>query len=132
MHVTLIEPGGFDTDWAGPSAKHAARLPAYDEVRAAVEAKAQQALGQLPGDPEASAAALLKVVDAEEPPLRVFFGASPLAWPRPTTRAGYATGSSGSRSRSWRRATAKRHSPCAYRRSDVRARALASGDCTAS
>lgn len=30
------------------------------------------------GDPEASAAALLKVVDAEKPPLRVFFGASPL------------------------------------------------------
>ena len=23
IHVTLIEPGGFSTDWAGPSAKHA-------------------------------------------------------------------------------------------------------------
>ena len=31
-----------------------------------------------PGDPEASAAALLKVVDAEEPPLRVFFGDTPI------------------------------------------------------
>jgi NAD(P)-dependent dehydrogenase (short-subunit alcohol dehydrogenase family) len=24
IHVTLIEPGGFSTDWAGPSAKHSA------------------------------------------------------------------------------------------------------------
>jgi hypothetical protein len=31
-----------------------------------------------PGDPKASAAALLKVVDAQEPPLRVFFGEAPL------------------------------------------------------
>lgn len=31
------------------------------------------------GDPQASAAAILKVVDAERPPLRVFFGAAPLS-----------------------------------------------------
>jgi hypothetical protein len=31
-----------------------------------------------PGDPKASATALLKVVDADEPPLRVFFGEAPL------------------------------------------------------
>ena len=30
------------------------------------------------GDPTASAAAVLRVVDAEEPPLRVFFGTAPL------------------------------------------------------
>jgi NAD(P)-dependent dehydrogenase (short-subunit alcohol dehydrogenase family) len=77
VHVTLIEPGGFDTDWAGPSAKHADPLPAYDELRAAVNAERQHRWAA-PGDPAASAAALLKVVDAEEPPLRVFFGASPL------------------------------------------------------
>jgi NAD(P)-dependent dehydrogenase (short-subunit alcohol dehydrogenase family) len=76
VHVTLIEPGGFDTDWAGSSAKHAARLPAYDEVHAAADAeRGQRAPYQ--GDPGASAPALLKVVDAEEPPLRVFFGALP-------------------------------------------------------
>jgi NAD(P)-dependent dehydrogenase (short-subunit alcohol dehydrogenase family) len=77
VHVTLIEPGGFDTDWSGPSAKHADQLPAYDEVRAAVLADRAGRWAH-PGDPTASAAALLKVVDAEEPPLRVFFGASPL------------------------------------------------------
>jgi hypothetical protein len=31
-----------------------------------------------PGDPQASARALLKIVDAAEPPLRVFFGELPL------------------------------------------------------
>jgi len=84
VHVTLIEPGGFDTDWAGPSARHATALPDYDEVRAAVEAERRTRWAN-PGNPEASAAALLKVVDAEEPPLRVFFGASPLA----TAKADY-------------------------------------------
>ena len=29
IKVTLIEPGGFDTDWGGASAKHATPLPAY-------------------------------------------------------------------------------------------------------
>ena len=32
-----------------------------------------------PGDPEATREAILRVVDAEEPPLRVFFGSAPLA-----------------------------------------------------
>jgi NAD(P)-dependent dehydrogenase (short-subunit alcohol dehydrogenase family) len=84
VHVTLIEPGGFDTDWSGPSAKHSAKLADYDELRAAVEAERSKRWAS-PGSPEASAAALLKVVDAEEPPLRVFFGASPLA----TAKADY-------------------------------------------
>ena len=91
VHVTLIEPGGFDTDWAGPSAKHAAALPDYDEVRAAVEAERSKRWAS-PGNPEASAAALMKVIDAEQPPLRVFFGASPLA----TAKADY-----DSRLRNW-------------------------------
>ena len=91
VHVTLIEPGGFDTDWAGPSAKHAAALSDYDEVRAAVEAERSKRWAS-PGNPEASAAALMKVIDAEQPPLRVFFGASPLA----TAKADY-----DSRLRNW-------------------------------
>lgn len=77
VHVTLIEPGGFDTDWSGASANRADALPAYQEVHAAADAaRGQRAAYQ--GDPRASAAALLKVVDAEQPPLRVFFGALPL------------------------------------------------------
>jgi NAD(P)-dependent dehydrogenase (short-subunit alcohol dehydrogenase family) len=77
VHVTLIEPAAFDTDWGGASAKHAARLPAYDEVHAAAD-KERRGRATKQGDHTASAAALLKVVDAEEPPLRVFFGELPL------------------------------------------------------
>lgn len=77
VHVTLIEPASFATDWSGPSAKTAEPLPAYDELRAAVQAERTRRWAAA-GNPEASAAALLKVVDAEQPPLRVFFGASPL------------------------------------------------------
>ena len=84
IHVTLIEPGGFDTDWSGPSSKRSAELPDYAELHRQVdEARAQR--WSKPGDPKASAAAILKVVDAQNPPLRVFFGESPLQ----TARADY-------------------------------------------
>jgi NAD(P)-dependent dehydrogenase (short-subunit alcohol dehydrogenase family) len=77
IHVTLIEPGGFDTDWAGPSSRRATPLPDYAEVHAEADRRRSQRVSA-PGDPKASAAALLKVVDAEKPPLRVFFGSLPL------------------------------------------------------
>jgi NAD(P)-dependent dehydrogenase (short-subunit alcohol dehydrogenase family) len=77
IKVTLIEPGGFSTDWSGPSAKHSEQLSAYDELRAkTLRWRAQR--NAKPGDPSASAAALLRVVDADEPPLRVFFGTGTL------------------------------------------------------
>jgi NAD(P)-dependent dehydrogenase (short-subunit alcohol dehydrogenase family) len=78
IHVTLIEPGGFSTDWAGSSAKHATPLPDYDEAREAAQ-RARAARTSKSGDPKASAAAVLKIVDAEQPPLRVFFGELPLS-----------------------------------------------------
>ncbi|OBK93368.1 short-chain dehydrogenase/reductase [Mycobacterium asiaticum] len=77
VHVTLIEPGGFDTDWSGSSSKRATRLPDYADVHAAQDEWRKRRWAK-PGDPSASAAAVLKVVDAENPPLRVFFGAGPL------------------------------------------------------
>jgi NAD(P)-dependent dehydrogenase (short-subunit alcohol dehydrogenase family) len=78
IKVTIIEPGGYATDWGGSSARHATPLPAYEGVREeAAQARARRVAA--PGDPVASANALLEIVDAEEPPLRVFFGAAPLA-----------------------------------------------------
>jgi NAD(P)-dependent dehydrogenase (short-subunit alcohol dehydrogenase family) len=75
IHVTLIEPGGFSTDWSGSSARHAKELDAYEPLR---EARRQMVGANIPGDPVASAEAVLKVVDAEQPPLRVFFGKRPI------------------------------------------------------
>ena len=79
IHVTLVEPGGFATDWAGPSARHSEPVPAYDGVRDQVDEDRRARATSGPGDPTASAKAILAVVDADEPPLRVFFGASPLS-----------------------------------------------------
>lgn len=78
IHVTLVEPAAFATDWAGSSSVHSAELADYADVHEQVRASRAQRNGS-PGSADASAAALLKVVDAEEPPLRVFFGGSPLA-----------------------------------------------------
>jgi NAD(P)-dependent dehydrogenase (short-subunit alcohol dehydrogenase family) len=83
IKVTLIEPGGFATDWGGASAQRAQQLSAYDDARAKIAAVRSR---YVPGDPDATGAAILKVVDAEEPPLRIFFGSSGL----PMTRTEYA------------------------------------------
>lgn len=73
VHVTLIEPGGFSTDWSGSSARRSDPLPDYREVHEEAERIRSQRVAKR-GDPQASARALLKVVDAENPPLRTFFG----------------------------------------------------------
>jgi len=74
VHVTLVEPGGFSTDWSGSSASHAERIPFYDHIRHALfEAHAGVTLG----NPTAAGPALLQVVDADNPPLRVLFGSQP-------------------------------------------------------
>jgi NAD(P)-dependent dehydrogenase (short-subunit alcohol dehydrogenase family) len=77
VKVTLVEPGGFTTDWAGPSAARSAELPAYDGVRERRFRRLGPVRSQ-PGDPAATGPAILELVDAEEPPLRVFFGSSAL------------------------------------------------------
>ncbi len=77
IHVTLIEPAGFSTDWAGDSAKRSEPLEAYADVRRKIE-ESRASRNAEPGNPGASAEAILRVVDADEPPLRVFFGSAPL------------------------------------------------------
>jgi NAD(P)-dependent dehydrogenase (short-subunit alcohol dehydrogenase family) len=85
IHVTIVEPGSFSTDWGGASAKHATELADYDEFRAKA-AEARKARLGVSGDPTKSAPAILAVVDADEPPLRIFLGSSPLG----TAKADYA------------------------------------------
>jgi NAD(P)-dependent dehydrogenase (short-subunit alcohol dehydrogenase family) len=92
VHVTLVEPGGFATDWSGSSARHSTELADYAELREQVAEARKQRVGT-PGDPTASASAVLAVVDAEEPPLRIFLGTAPL---------GIATADYESRLATWR------------------------------
>ncbi|HXP56578.1 MAG TPA: SDR family oxidoreductase [Streptosporangiaceae bacterium] len=92
INVTLIEPGGYDTDWAGPSSKTSDQNPAYDPIRQiAAESRAKRVA--TPGVPSATREAILRIVDAEVPPLRVFLGEQPL---------GIATADYESRLATWR------------------------------
>ena len=77
IKVTLIEPAGYSTDWRGPSSVQADQLPIYDGTR---EARGQLFKGALaePGDPQATGSVILELVDADEPPLRVFLGSGTL------------------------------------------------------
>ncbi|GIM90539.1 SDR family oxidoreductase [Paractinoplanes toevensis] len=77
IKVTLVEPGGFSTDWGGASAKHATKLDTYDKVREAA-AETRKSRVANPGNPTATRSAILKIVDAENPPLRIFFGTAPI------------------------------------------------------
>jgi NADP-dependent 3-hydroxy acid dehydrogenase YdfG len=71
IKVTIIEPGGFATEFGTTSAHRAQQLPAYDAARAAL---ASFRTATRHSDPKATASALFRIVDAAEPPLRVFFG----------------------------------------------------------
>jgi NAD(P)-dependent dehydrogenase (short-subunit alcohol dehydrogenase family) len=71
IHVTLVEPAGFSTDWSGPSAKRSNPIDVYEPAREKMKARRA---GVVPGDPDATGPAMLALVDAPEPPLRVFFG----------------------------------------------------------
>ncbi|MHA4854686.1 SDR family oxidoreductase [Rhodococcus sp. MSC1_016] len=75
INVTLIEPGGYSTDWAGSSATHADEIADYKPFRDIVnEQMAQNMSPEMIGDPVAAGHAILRIVDAEQPPLRVLYG----------------------------------------------------------
>ena len=74
IKVTIVEPGGFDTDWNSASATFADPQPAYEGVR---EAMATMRQGSTSPKPVGFGPAILKIVDAEKAPLRVFFGEAP-------------------------------------------------------
>ncbi len=78
IRVTLVEPGGFDTDWDGSSSVRAAGM---DAPTTEGEAGARPHGGTSPyGDPEAAGQAILTLADAENPPLRVLFGTFPVQY----------------------------------------------------
>jgi len=77
INVSIIEPNGFSTDWGGASAFHTQPLPAYDGVKAAFQAGLTD---DAFGIPEATTDAVLKLVDASNPPLRLFLGKVAYPW----------------------------------------------------
>ncbi|CRZ17296.1 SDR family NAD(P)-dependent oxidoreductase [Mycolicibacterium neworleansense] len=73
IKVTVLEPGGMRTDWAGSSMSIA---PVRDEYASTVGASAAMGNSDNLGasDPAKVAALLLKIVDMPEPPARLLVG----------------------------------------------------------
>src|SRR5258707_4756378 len=82
IKVTLIEPGAYATDF-GKSAKRVDGMEAYGPLRQRIF---ERLVSMERGNPHATADAVLKLVDAEEPPLRMILGNKNL----PEARAAYA------------------------------------------
>jgi len=79
IRVTALAPGQFRTNWAGRSMDRTPRSIAdYDQVMDPIRAGRQAKSGHQPGDPAKAALALLALVDAENPPVRLFLGADAL------------------------------------------------------
>lgn len=75
VRVTALAPGQFRTDWAGRSMQRTPRsVGDYDGVMNPVRAARLAKSGQQPGDPEKAALALLELVNADNPPVRLFLG----------------------------------------------------------
>jgi NADP-dependent 3-hydroxy acid dehydrogenase YdfG len=75
IKTTLIEPAAYSTEWSTSSASHSKPIAAYTGLREAMLANA----GKMPvGNPDATANAILKIVDSENPPLRLFLGKLPM------------------------------------------------------
>jgi NAD(P)-dependent dehydrogenase (short-subunit alcohol dehydrogenase family) len=74
VKVTIVEPGGFRTDWAGSSMTIRESRPEYDStIGAMIRFRATMADKAL-GDPAKAAQAILKIAGIEEPPLRLLLG----------------------------------------------------------
>lgn len=79
VHVTLVEPGSFRTDWAGRSMVRTERsITDYDELFTPVRAARQAASGNQLGNPAKAAEALLAVIDSPEPPTHLVLGSDAL------------------------------------------------------
>ena len=75
IHVLLVEPGPFRTDWAGRSASEAPEtLPDYQDTAGARARMIRGASGRQHGDPVRAARAIVQAVEAPEPPLRLLLG----------------------------------------------------------
>ncbi|MFD2871065.1 oxidoreductase [Mucilaginibacter ximonensis] len=79
IKVTVINPSGFRTDWAGRSANNSKiSIPDYKETAEANKQAIRGYSGKQPGDPVRAAKAIVKAVEAENPPLHLLLGVAAL------------------------------------------------------
>jgi NAD(P)-dependent dehydrogenase (short-subunit alcohol dehydrogenase family) len=74
VKVTIIEPGGFRTDFAGSSTAIREGRPEYDATVGKTARFQRDYNGKQPGDPAKAAAAVLYIASLADPPLRLLLG----------------------------------------------------------
>jgi NAD(P)-dependent dehydrogenase (short-subunit alcohol dehydrogenase family) len=74
IKVTIIEPGGFRTDWAGDSMRVFENHPDYTSVNELTRF-VRDSSGRQKGDPVRAAQIMLQVTAMDSPPLRLLLGA---------------------------------------------------------
>ncbi len=76
VHVTLIEPGPFRTDFLGRSGVLAERvIPDYSETAGKTRQYFRSMPGKQPGDPAKAVRAIRDIVESDHPPLHLLLGA---------------------------------------------------------
>lgn len=81
IHVTVVEPGYFRTDFLDPSSLSASsnRIHDYDGTAGAVREHAASLNHNQPGDPEKFARQVVAFADVDQPPVRMPFGSDTVA-----------------------------------------------------
>ncbi len=79
VKVTIVEPGGFRTDFAGASTSLKPGRPEYDAVVGAAARRQAEYSGRQPGDPRKAGQAILRLAAEDQPPLRLPMGGDALA-----------------------------------------------------
>jgi NAD(P)-dependent dehydrogenase (short-subunit alcohol dehydrogenase family) len=87
IKVTIVEPGGFRTDFAGTSSMIRQGRPEYDATVGATARFQHDYNGKQPGDPAKAAAAVCHIAGLDEPPLRLLLGSDAVRLVEQTDRA---------------------------------------------
>jgi NAD(P)-dependent dehydrogenase (short-subunit alcohol dehydrogenase family) len=75
IHVMVVEPSGFRTDWAGRSAKESAhQIDDYRASAGSVRNAVRASSGKQPGDPVRAAGAIIQAVASGKPPHHLLLG----------------------------------------------------------
>ena len=86
IHVTIVEPGGFATDWAGSSMNVYPSRPDYEATVGATAQRLRGNPGAARGVPEKAARALLELAAMEKPPRRLVLGSDAYTLARATAQ----------------------------------------------
>lgn len=87
IKVTIVAPSGFRTEWAGNNASGSSiSIKDYEETAHKYKAAYIAAYGKQAGDPVRAGKAVVKVVEATQPPLRLLLGEEALQEARKSCR----------------------------------------------